>query len=295
MVGGTAWAGSQEGIAKGFDYGFVDEAGQYSLANAIALSTNCKNLVLIGDPQQLPQPVIGSHPHGADASVLHHIVGDRDVVDSDHGIFLPLTYRMHPRITGVVSAVSYENKLFPAGHLSQMSIVDPSPFPECGLVFIPVQHKGNVYRSLEEVKVAKKTVEILLTRSWVDQDGLTQIITPDQIMVVSPYNAQVNALTVVLEGLASVGTVDRFQGKEAAVVIVSLAASDGESSGRGVEFLFSTNRLNVAISRAKVLSIILGSPSLLETKPKSLDQLALLGAMAKIIKNSVLVNPGELD
>lgn len=290
LCGGTMWTGAREELAKAFDYGFIDEAGQFSLANAIALSTSCKNLVLSGDPQQLSQPILGSHPSGAALSILEHLVGDRDVVEEDYGLFLPHTYRMHPYITDVVSAISYDSRLSSKEELRQLELVNPTPFPPHGLVYVPVEHTGNSQRSLEEVRVAKIVVKTLLSKSWIDKSGHETKITPDQILVVAPYNAQVNALSVELDGLASVGTVDKFQGREAAFVIVSMAASDGESSSRGVDFLFSTNRLNVAISRAKVMSIVLACPALIETKPTSLDQLELLGAVTKIIKSATLVD-----
>jgi uncharacterized protein len=137
--------------------------------------------------------------------------------------------------------------------------------------------------------------EFLSQRSWVDKFGNVSRVTPDQIMVVAPYNAQTNALSTALEGLADVGTVDKFQGKEAAFVILSLAASDGEGSSRGIDFLFSTNRLNVAISRAKVMSVIIASPTLLQTRPRTIDQLELLGAMAKVAKSAKVVELNQLD
>lgn len=294
VVGGTIWNGSREELFKGFDYGFIDEAGQFSLANSVALSTSCRNLVFTGDPQQLSQPVLGSHPIGAASSVLEHLVGDQDVVDEDVGLFLPKTYRMHPQITEVVSAISYDSKLSSMGDLERLALVDNPPFPKSGLVYIPVEHRGNTYRSMQEVAVAKMVAAFLLKRSWIDKKGDLLPITPEQIMVVAPYNAQANALSLALEGLASVGTVDRFQGREAPFVIVSLSASDGESSSRGVDFLFSTNRLNVAISRAKVMSIILASPTLIETKPSTIEQLHLLGAVTKVITSATRVDASLL-
>ncbi|NNN20244.1 MAG: nuclease, partial [Acidimicrobiaceae bacterium] len=252
------------------------------------------NLVLTGDPQQLSQQVTGSHPFGAASSVLEHLVGDRDVVDDDFGMFLPKTFRMHPRLSGVVSAVSYDSKLSSASDLDQLELVDPAPLPKNGLVYIPVEHKGNTYRSQEETDVARRVAQFLLERSWIDKRGDRCPITPDQIMVVAPYNAQTNSLKSALAGLATVGTVDKFQGREAPFVVISLSASDGESSSRGVDFLFSTNRLNVAISRAKVMSIILASPALLETKPATIGQLELLGAVTKVIKASEKVDFNQI-
>ena len=295
VVGGTIWAGARDDLEKKFDYGFIDEAGQFSLANAVALASSCMNLVMSGDPQQLSQPVQGSHPPQAASSVLEYLVEDREVVDPDYGIFLPYTYRMHPDITEVVSAISYDSMLSSDPVLSRLELVDSSPLPKCGIVYIPVPHYGNVYRSQEEVKAAKKVAEFLSQRSWVDKFGDLSRVTPDQIMVVAPYNAQTNALSIALEGLADVGTVDKFQGKEAAFVILSLAASDGEGSSRGIDFLFSTNRLNVAISRAKVMSVIIASPTLLQTRPRTIDQLELLGAMAKVAKSAKVVELNQLD
>ena len=295
VVGGTIWNGAREELAKGFDYGFIDEAGQFSLANSVALSTSCRSLVFIGDPQQLSQPVLGSHPAGAASSVLEHLVGDQDVVDDDFGLFLPKTYRMHPHLTEVVSAISYDSRLSSMGDLERLELVDNSPLPKNGLVYIPVEHRGNTYRSMQEVAVAKTVAEFLLRRSWINKYGDCLPVTSDQIMVVAPYNAQVNALSMALEGLASVGTVDRFQGREAPFVIVSLSASDGDSSSRGVDFLFSINRLNVAISRAKVMSIILASPALIETKPNTIEQLRLLGAVTKVVKSATRVDSSQFS
>lgn len=294
VVGGTIWNGSRPDLAGGFDYGFVDEAGQFSLANAIALTNSCRNLVLSGDPQQLSQPLIGSHPPGAGRSVLEHLMGQAEVVDPDHGIFLSKTYRMHPKLASVVSAISYDSQLHSSDGLDRLELLDHSPLPKNGLVYIPVEHSGNTYRSLEEVEVAKKVSEFLLGRSWIDKFGIERPVTPREILAVAPYNAQTNALSAALSGFAEVGTVDKFQGREAPFVILSLSASDGESSGRGVDFLFSTNRLNVAISRAKVMTVIVGSPALIETKPRTLDQLYLLGAVSKAISSATVVEPDAI-
>lgn len=290
VVGGTAWVGSRDDISGSFDYGFIDEAGQFSLANAVAISSSCKNMIMSGDPQQLSQPIKGSHPWGASFSVLEHLIGERYVVDEDYGIFLPKTYRMHHLITEVVSAISYESRLSSVDELTKLELISPEPLPKNGLAFIPVPHRGNENRSYEEVEVVKRLVKFLRHRNWVDRWGNISEVSADQIMVVTPYNAQSYALANALGDSASVGTVDKFQGKEAAFVILSLAASDAESSSRGVDFLFSTNRLNVAISRAKVMSIVVASPSLIEAKPRTIEQLELLGAVAKVIKAAQLID-----
>ncbi len=215
------------------------------------------------------------------------------MVDEDFGLFLPKTYRMHPDLTEVVSAISYDSRLSSMGNLERLELVDNPPLPKSGLVYIPVEHRGNTYRSMQEVAVAKKVAEFLLRRSWIDKNGDRLRVTSEQIMVVAPYNAQANVLSVALEGLAVVGTVDRFQGREAPFVIVSLSASDGDSSSRGVDFLFSINRLNVAISRAKVMSVIIASPALIETKPNTIEQLRLLGAVTKVVKSAARVEASQ--
>lgn len=295
VLGGTAWVGSKGDLAGHFDYGFIDEAGQFSLANSIAISSCCKNMIMSGDPQQLAQPIKGSHPWGASFSVLEHLIGDNYVVDQDYGIFLPKTYRMHHSITEVVSTISYESRLSSVDELARLELISPEPLPKNGLAFVPVSHLGNEQRSYEEVEVVKRLVKFLRARNWVDRWGNISQVGADQIMVVTPYNAQSYALANALGDSASVGTVDKFQGKEAAFVILSLAASDAESSSRGVDFLFSTNRLNVAISRAKVMSIVVASPSLIESKPRTIAQLELLGAVAKVIKASQVVSLDQLS
>jgi len=281
VVGGTAWLFSRPAMDQKLDYLFIDEAGQVSLADLVAMGTSAKNIVLVGDQMQLSQPVKGAHPEGSGVSALDYLMGDWATVPPDRGILLSRTWRMHPELCRFVSQAFYDGRLEPhESTAKQRLIVQASDaIAPAGLRFTGVEHADNSQKSVEEAERLKAIYEQLLGAQWVNQNGETKTITTDDILVVSPYNMQVNLLTETLPIGARVGTVDRFQGQEAAVVLVSMASSDGEHAPRGMTFLFSRERLNVAISRGRCLATVVASPELTAVACRSVEQLRLVNAM----------------
>jgi uncharacterized protein len=275
------------------DYLVIDEAGQVSLADAIACGTAARNLILLGDPKQLAHVSKANHPAGADASVLQHLLGDRPTVPKELGLFLPLTYRMHPSLCAFVSQLSYEGRLHsqPACSNQNVALEPESPFADlsgAGLRYLPVAHDGNIQQSPEEAETIADVVAALLAAIVTDCDGVQRPLEQRDILIVTPYNAQVRRLrsTLRARGFPDVraGTVDKFQGQEAPVVFFSMASSSGDELSRGVEFLFERNRLNVAVSRARALAILVCSPALLETRAGDADQLPLINALCRFVE-----------
>jgi uncharacterized protein len=283
LVGGTAWLFSRDDLDKAFDYLFIDEAGQVSLADVVATGLCAKNIVLVGDQMQLPQPTKGQHPGGSGVSGLDYLMGDWAVVPSDRGIFLDRTWRMHPRLCRFISDAFYDSRLQPDECTTgQMLDVEPDLdgiLARTGLRFVPVDHKDNAQKSIEEAMTLGRAYQRLLGKQWVNQRGETHTLTTDDILVVSPYNMQVNLLKQRLPAGARVGTVDKFQGQEAAVVLVSMASSNADEAPRGIDFLFSRNRLNVALSRARCLSVIFCSPALLDVVCADLEKMKLVNTV----------------
>ena len=281
VVGGTAWLFSRPEHANAYDYLFVDEAGQVGLANLVATARCAQNLVLIGDPRQLPQVIRGAHPGAAGLSGLEYLLGDHATIPEDLGIFLPETRRMHPDLCRFISTQVYEGRL--TSHPdTAIQNVDVPNWPSTGAYFIPVDHDGNIQISHEEINAIKDCVSQLLTGTWTDKNGITRLISENDIIIVAPYNAQVNALQEELPEKIRVGTVDKFQGQEAPICLVSMTASSAEESSRGLEFLLSLNRLNVAISRAMGLSLVFGSPRLRATKCNSVEQMRLVNTICAL-------------
>lgn len=284
---GTAWLWSREEYKGALDVLFVDEAGQASLANVLAMSQAAKSVVLLGDPQQLQQPQRGTHPEGTDASALQHLLGDHKTIPDDRGIFLAETYRLAPSISGFTSELFYENRLRSKDGLEKQVLSGAPPYEGSGLWFESVEHDGNRDSSSEEVASVEAIVDLLLKKGsrWTDKDGATKQVTPKGILVVAPFNRQVNRLQEALESRnIRVGTVDRFQGQEAAVVIYSMATSRPEDAPRGMEFLYDLNRLNVATSRARCACILVASPRLLEPACKTPRQMRLANAMCRYVE-----------
>jgi uncharacterized protein len=283
LVAGTAWLFSRTEIAKTLDHLFIDEAGQISLATCVAIGASARNIVLVGDQMQLAQPAQGAHPGGSGVSVLDHLMQSWPTVPPDRGIFLARTWRMHPDICRFVSDAFYEGRLEAAECTAQQKLIlDRSldgVLASTGLRFVEVGHEGNTQRSEEEARELNDAYRALLGQHWVNEKGKTAEITTADILVVSPYNMQVNLLKDTLPPNARVGTVDKFQGQEAAVVLISLASSTGENIPHGFEFLFSRNRLNVAISRARCLSVLFASPALLGTPCHSVSQVRLVNTL----------------
>jgi predicted RecB family nuclease len=284
LVAGTAWLLARDEFDKTLDYLFIDEAGQVSLANVVALGTSARNIVLVGDQMQLAQPIQGVHPDESGLSALDYLLGDHATVPPDLGVFLSVTRRMHPDVCRFVSESFYEARLNSDATTNGQKIVD-SPrltalsLPATGIQFFPVAHDGCSQRCEAEVDRIAHLFSGLIGQAWVDQTDKQRKIGIDDILVVSPYNMQVALLENRLPSGARVGTVDKFQGQEAAVVLVSMATSSAEEMPRNIEFLFSRNRLNVAISRARCLSIIVASPRLLEVPCITLKQMQLVNSL----------------
>jgi len=287
VLAGTAWLWSRADAVGAVDLLFVDEAGQMSLANALAMAPATKNMVLLGDPQQLDQPLQGSHPLGADVSALEHVLDGHKTIPPGKGLFLDQTWRMHPSICSFTSEVFYENLLRSHSGLENQRLDGHRWLGHSGLRFLPVKHDGNQNSSLEEVDSIARLVEELLTPEvhWVDEKGLRRRLRREDILIVAPYNAQVAALARRLPGMR-IGSVDKFQGQQAPVVIYSMATSSPTDAPRGMEFLYSLNRLNVATSRAKAMSILVASTKLLEPECKTPRQLQLANALCRYIELS---------
>lgn len=275
VVGATAWFFSRDENVQAFDWLFVDEAGQVGLANMVAMGRAARNIVLVGDPRQLPQVIQGAHPEPANLSCLDWMLGDHATVPPDRGIFLPVSRRMHPEVCRFISDQVYEGRLNSHPDTARQA-VRGTRFPEAGAFWVPVPHEGNAQIAAEEVEAIRAAVADLLKGTWTDRDGTTRPMRASDIIVVAPYNAQVNALRDALPDAIRVGTVDKFQGQEAPVCLVSMTASSAEETSRGMEFLFSLNRINVAVSRAKGLALVFGAPRLREAKCDTVEQMQLV-------------------
>jgi predicted RecB family nuclease len=285
VAAGTAWLWARPGLADSVDTLFVDEAGQLSLANVLAISDAAANLVLLGDPQQLAQPSQATHPPGAGASALGHILGDRATMPEGAGLLLDQTYRMHPDVCRYTSEVFYDGKLHGAEGLGQQEILGDPPLRGSGLRVVEVPHRGNTNASPEEAGVVARIAESFVSNSWRDRHGEVRGVGEDGVLIVTPYNAQIRAIQGALadRGLTGlrVGTVDKFQGREAPVVIYSMATSSADEAPRGLEFLYDLHRLNVATSRARAMAVIVASPDLIRVSCRTPHQMTLVNALCR--------------
>ena len=265
VTGGTAWTFSNDHFKDQLDYLFIEEAGQVSLANMMGMSASCKNIVLIGDQMQLANPSQGIHPELSGDSCLEYLLQDLPTIPIDKGVLLPDSYRMHSHICNFVSSRIYENRITAIEsndkriikHVSNSSIKKGF-----GIEYVPIKHSGNEQASIEEVIKIKEITKFLLQSTKINRDGQENEVTKEDILIVTPYNHQVRLLSDNLGSTFNIGTVDKFQGREAPIVIISMASSNAMASPRGLGFLFDPNRLNVAISRAQILAIIVASPEL---------------------------------
>ncbi|GMG81458.1 TM0106 family RecB-like putative nuclease [Paralimibaculum aggregatum] len=281
VVGATAWFFTRKENVQAFDWLFVDEAGQVGLANMVAMARAARNIVLVGDPRQLPQVIQGSHPDPANLSCLDWMLGEHATVPPDRGIFLPVSRRMHPDVCRFVSDQVYEGRLTSHPDTARQAVAGTA-FPPAGAFWVPVPHEGNAQIAPEEVRAIQAAVHELLTGAWTEKDGRTRPMRQSDIIVVAPYNAQVNALREALPEGIRVGTVDRFQGQEAPVCLVSMTASSAEETPRGMDFLFSLNRINVAVSRAKGLALVFGAPRLREARCETVEQMRLVNTLCAL-------------
>ena len=286
LAAGTAWLWAHAEMADAVDVLVIDEAGQMSLANTLAVCQAAGSLVLLGDPRQLDQPIQGVHPPGADVSALGHILGESATVDPARGVFLDQTWRMHPNICAFTTEQFYEGRLRPQPELRRQTVVGTGPLVGHGLRFIPVAHAGNTNASAEEAECVAGLIRELLDAGggWVDRQDVQRRLTLDDVLVVAPYNAHVAVLRSTLPGGARVGTVDKFQGQEAPIVIYSMATSTADEAPRGMEFLYSLHRLNVATSRARCVAAIVASPVLLTPDCRTPEQMRLANPFCRFLE-----------
>ena len=288
----TAWFWARPDAAAAVDVLFIDEAAQMSLANVLAVSQAARTVVLLGDPQQLEQPMQGSHPEGTDVSALHHLLGGHQTIAADRGLFLEETWRLHPSICSFTSELFYEGRLHPRSGLEVQDFIADCRVNGTGLRYLPVPHEGNQNASSEEADCIRDLVAEILAAApiWIDRDGERRPVTLDDILIIAPYNAQVFELQDRLPG-ARIGTVDKFQGQEAPVVIYSMTTSSWADAPRGMEFLYSLNRLNVATSRAKCICILVASPSVFEVQCRTPRQMQLANAFARYLELASPLTP----
>ena len=285
LVGATAFHLSLPEELGQYDYLFVDEAGQVALGNLVAMSGCARNIVLVGDQMQLPQPVQGTHPGESGLSCLDYLMQEEATVAPDRGVLLDVSWRMHPSVCEFISDAFYDGRLRShpdaAGRRLVLKSGAHSALRSAGFSVVEVDHQGCTQSSQEEAQAVADLIASLLEQSLIDQDGAVRDVTLDDILVVAPFNAQVNVLRRALPSGARVGTVDKFQGQEAMVAIVSMATSNGANAPRGTEFLFNANRLNVALSRAKCLAILVRGSDLLELSPGTVEDLRRLDGFAR--------------
>lgn len=283
---GTAWLWSEDDSRAALDYLFVDEAGQMSLSQVLAASRAANNLILLGDPQQLEQPQRGSHPEGSDVAALTYLMDGQPTMPEGRGLFLEFTRRLHPNICEFTSEIFYEGKLKSLPGLENQIVSTAKSFNGAGLFYVPVDHHGNQNQAPEEIEAVTAIVhELLDGGKWTDAKGVTKPITEKDILIVAPFNAQVSALREALPGL-DIGTVDKFQGQEAPVVIYSMTCSSAEDAPRGMSFLYSPNRLNVATSRARCTCILVASPRLFEAECRTIEQMRWVNGLCRFAERA---------
>jgi uncharacterized protein len=285
LVAGTVWLWASPKLVSSVDVLFVDEAGQMSLANVVAASPAARSIVLLGDPQQLDQVIQGSHPPGAERSALAHLLGGAATIPPADGLFLATTWRLHPDLCRFTSDTFYDGRLEPEPHLERQAIKARGLAGGTGPRWLPVSHSGNDNESEQEAAVIAALTRSLVEggATWVDRHGEEHPIAWGEIVIVAPYNAQVGAIQRLLPQ-ARVGTVDKFQGQEAPISIYSMAASSGEEAPRGMDFLYSGNRLNVATSRARCVAIVVASPDLPRVGARTVHQMRLANALCRFVE-----------
>jgi uncharacterized protein len=255
-----------------------------SLSQALAASRAARNVILLGDPQQLEAPQRGAHPEGSDVAALTYLLEGHATIPDGKGLFLGVTRRIHPDIAKFTSEIFYERKLTSYPGLEKQVVSGGTPFNGAGMFYVPVPQTGNQNSSPDEVRAIAKIVHALLKIGrWTDADNNTRPLTKNDILIVAPYNAQVAALIDKIPGI-QIGTVDKFQGKEAPIVIYSMTSSSVQDAPRGMTFLFSPNRLNVATSRAKSTCILVASPKLMEPECNTIDQMKWTNALCRFIE-----------
>jgi uncharacterized protein len=283
LVAGTPWLFSRGPNHEQLDLLFVDEAGQMSLASCVAAGATAHNLVFLGDPQQLPQVTQSDHPDGSAASVLEHLLEGEATISPGRGVLLTETWRMHPDVCAFVSEHSYDGRLRSRVECAQRGIDAPSgSLTGTGLRVLAVPHEQRSQSSPEEAEaIAAACRDLLDGGAATDADGATTPLAPEGIMVVAPYNLAVRQIAAEVPAGVRVGTVDKFQGQQAAVVFYAMTCSSGDDVPRGLDFLFSRNRLNVAVSRAQCLAVMVLSPTLLDADCRTLEAMGLVDGVCR--------------
>ena len=303
LVAGTSWLFADPRLDQTLDVVFIDEAGQMALANALVIATSARRVVLLGDPLQLAQVSQATHPGTSGASVLEHLLGSDATIPPERGKFLEHTFRMHPDVCRFVSEVVYDGRLEAAPECAAQRITPtvilsredgegsqpPNPsLSGTGLRFIPIDHTGNSQSAPEEANRIADEIDRLTGATVTDREGAMRKLRESDIMVVAPYNAQVRCITEVLRarglGAVPVGTVDKFQGRQAEVVFFSMTTSSGDDLPRDIDFLFSRNRMNVAVSRARCLAVVVASPRLLDVACRTPEQMKLVNALCRFVE-----------
>jgi len=286
VVAGTPWLWARQDMADSIDVLFVDEAGQMSLADVLAISPAANSVVMLGDPQQLNQPQQGVHPPGVDVSALAHLLNGRATIDPEKGLFLKETWRLPPDICAFTSELFYDSRLTARPENRNQRLNANNFLGGTGLRFVPVKHSGNQSESVEEVAKVAELISGLLEpgTTWTTKTGEKRVLKLEDVLVVAPYNAQVSALARRLPVGTRVGTVDKFQGQEAPVVFYSMTTSAPDDAPRGMEFLYSVNRLNVAVSRAQCVSVVIASPALFQVDCRTPRQIQLANALCRYIE-----------
>jgi uncharacterized protein len=298
IVGGTAWLWAHPDAIGSLDVLVIDEAGQMALAQALAAARAARNLVLLGDPQQLEQPTKGAHEDGADVAALVHLLGPAQAtLRAEQGLFLDRTYRLHRAVCTFTSEAYYEGRL--QSNLERQRIEGATTFVGAGLFLVEVDHQSNQAQALEEVDAVVAIARSLLQpgTTWTNADGETHPLEPKDILVVAPYNSQVSALRRALADVdvVRVGTVDKFQGQEAPVVIYSCTSSSPEDAPRGMAFLYDPHRFNVATSRAFSTVIIVASPRLFEPDCRTPEQMGWASGFCRFEEMAVKVKLVEVS
>jgi len=291
VAAGTPWLWARSDMRGSVDVLFVDEAGQMSLANVLAISPAATSSVLLGDPQQLDQPQKGIHPLGAEGSAFDHLLQGRATITADQGLFLTETQRLHPDICRFTSELFYDGRLAPRAENLRQRLNTKGPLDGTGLRFAPVVHSGRQSESPEEVERISQLIDHLLGQgsTWTNRKGETLSLKLQNLLVVAPYNAQVAALRKGLPTGTRVGTVDKFQGQEAPVVFYSMTTSTPEDAPRGMDFLYNLNRLNVAVSRARCVAVLVASPELFQVECKNPRQIMLANAFCRYLEMAQMI------
>ena len=296
LAAGTSWLWASSKLEGAIDTLFVDEAGQISLANVASMAHATSNIVLLGDPQQLDQPLRGTHPPGADRSALAHVLGDAATIPADRGLFLETTWRLHPALCTFTSEVFYDARLEPEPHLIGQRLRNGEPLVDgVGPRMLAIPTVGADSESPIEAATVAALARSIVGGSWTNWRGVTKRLGWTDILIVAPYNAQVGAIQRLLPSEARVGTVDKFQGQEAPISIYSLTTSSPELAPRGMDFLYSRNRLNVATSRARCIAVVVGSPDLWRVRARTPAQMRLANAFCRFVEMAAVPAPRPPD